>query len=212
MKARGLGIDLTHRCNLKCSFCWKFVETSQYEMTINQVEKFCYHFGYLKPQKLRVTGGEPLEHPQFKEIIPILLNTFPQIQLTTNGLLLDDTMFYERVRYVVTPYPANKEVGERFGNKVIIYPRPHGYYNRYHDPDLPEKTARKKHETCLYKQIRVIGDNVYDCCHAQTMERLGKCPPVHAKVEENWEHEFVNSDWWQECVHCFVGDGGEKLK
>ena len=34
----GLGIDLTHRCNLHCKFCWKFVENSEYEMSMEQVE------------------------------------------------------------------------------------------------------------------------------------------------------------------------------
>ena len=212
-KLRGLGIDLTHRCNLRCDFCWKFVEDSNYEMTMTQAERFCRYFGHLRPRKVRVTGGEPLTHPNFWEIICWLMNTFTfsAIQITTNGLLLDKSMFHNQIQYVVTPYLENEDIRIRFKDKITVFPRPQGYFDRNHDPDLSEKQAKKKHKNCLYKQIRVIGDNVYDCCHAQTMERKGKCPMVHAEVGEDWEQEFDKLDNWRECVHCFVGDGGKKI-
>lgn len=209
----GLGIDLTHRCNLRCTFCWKFVEISKYEMTLKQVKNFCRYFRHLRPVALRITGGEPLMHPNFKKIIHLLMDSFPfsTMQILTNGLLLNDSMFHERVRYVVTPYLENEEIRIRYKDKITVYPRPHGYFDRNHDPNLSEKQARVKHHDCLYKQIRVIGDSVYDCCHAQTMERFARCLPVHVKVGENWQQEFDKMDNWQECVHCFVGDGGKKI-
>lgn len=209
----GLGIDLTHRCNLNCHFCWKFVETSEYEMTMTQIEQFCKYFGHLRPRKLRIAGGEPLAHPEFKTAISMLSEAFffSALQIVTNGLLLDESMFSKRIQYIVTPYPVNEEIINHFKDKIIVFPRPKGYFDRNHDPDLSEERAKQKHKNCGYKQIRVIGDNVYDCCHAQTMERRGMCPPVHVKVGENWEQELEDSHNWQECVHCFVGDGGKKI-
>ena len=182
-------------------------------MSIRQVKNFCRYFRHLRPKKVRVTGGEPLMHPKFKEVILLLMDSFifSAIQITTNGLLLDESMFNNQIQYVVTPYIENEQARIQFKDKIIILPRPHGYFDRNHDPNLSEKAARERHQNCLYKQIRVIGDNVYDCCHAQTMERFGKCPPVHAKVGENWQQEFDKLDNWQECVHCFVGDGGKKI-
>lgn len=182
-------------------------------MTMDQVDNFCKYFGHLKPKKLRITGGEPLIHPLFIEVLYMLLNTFTDsiMQVTTNGILLKSSMFLDRVCYVITPYNENEDL--TYPGRVNIYPRPHGYYDRNHDPGLSDKQARRKHDNCLYKQIRVIGDNVYDCCHAETMERLRGCPPVHVRVGKNWEREFYDQDKdrWIECVHCFVGDGGRRV-
>lgn len=208
-KIIGLGIDLTHRCNLNCSFCWKFVKQSNYEMTLEQVDNFCKYFGHLKPKKLRITGGEPLMHPNFWEILKLLKDVFCDsiMQVTTNGLLLRDWMKIKRVSYIITPYPENEYLN------VKKFPRPNEYFDRDHDPDLSDERAKRIHKNCLYKQIRVIGDNVYDCCHAETMERLRDCPMVHVKVGKDWEKEFAEQDKnrWIECVHCFVGDGGKKI-
>lgn len=207
----GLGIDLTHRCNLNCDFCWKFVKQSDYEMTMQQVDNFCKYFGHLKPRLLRITGGEPLMHPQFMEILLKLRDVFSQsiMQVVTNAILLKQDMLMSHVRYVVTPYDANKNCFDNLGLKP--YPRPHGYYDRNHDPDLSDKRARAIHARCLYKQIRIIGDNIYDCCHAETMERLRGCQIVHTKVEKDWEEKFDSVERWPECIHCFVGDGGRKI-
>ena len=202
----GLGIDLTHRCNLRCPFCWKFVTRSDYEMTMEQVDNFCRYFGYLKPKKLRITGGEPLMHPQFKEVLMKLLKAFPEslMQVTTNGTLLKSSLFFDRVQYLITPYQENEDI--EYTGKVTIYPRPRGYYDRNYDPNLTERQAKNIHKNCVYKQIRVIGDNVYDCCHAETMERIKGCEPVHVKVGAGWEQEFTRKEpeRWIECVHCFA--------
>ncbi|GAF95734.1 unnamed protein product, partial [marine sediment metagenome] len=153
-------------------------------MTFEQAERFCEYFGHLTPNKVRITGGEPLMHPLFKEIIAMLIDTFTfsAMQITTNGLFLDESMFDNQIQFVVTPYLENEDIRMKFKDKITILPRPHGYFDRNHDPNLSEEAARKRHQKCLYKQIRIIGDNIYDCCHAQTMERQGKCPAVHAKV------------------------------
>lgn len=206
----GLGIDLTHRCNQRCSFCWKFVEQSNYEMTFEQVKRFCKYFGYLKPKKLRITGGEPLIHPRFFGVVDLLLEFFERLQVTTNGLLLTEEHFRPRVQYVVTPYTFNQDIIKRFKSKVLVYPRPNGLFDRNHDPDLSESRAKAKHKNCLYKQIRIIGNRVYDCCHAETMERLGRAEDVHIMVGEDINNLF-KKDNWKECVHCFVGDKGRKI-
>jgi organic radical activating enzyme len=205
-KTLGLGIDLTHRCNLNCSFYWKFVKQSTYEMTMAQLEDFCRYFAYLKPKKLRITGGEPLSHPQFKEMLLKLLKAFPDslMQVTTNGTLLKSSLMMDRVQYVITPYSENEALD--YPGKVTIHPRPFGYYDRDHDPNLTDRQAKKIHQTCLYKQIRVIGYNVYDCCHAETMERIKGCDPVHVRVGSGWGKEFNERSptWWGECTHCFA--------
>jgi organic radical activating enzyme len=175
-------------------------------MNMYQLDRFCEFFAHIKPKKLRITGGEPLMHPQFKFVMYKLRKVFPDslMQITTNGLLLKMN-FLPGVQYVITPYPENKDL--TYPGKVTIYPRPRGYFDRDHDPNLSERQARQIHKNCVYKQIRVIGDNVYDCCHAETMERIKSCDPVHVKVGPVWEKEFneKEKDRWIECVHCFAG-------
>lgn len=80
-------IEITNICNLNCSFCpitereKSFMHMEEFESTIAQVaplaDQVCLHL-----------MGEPLAHPNFKEIIELCEKYDAQIQLTTNGILL----------------------------------------------------------------------------------------------------------------------------
>lgn len=87
-----LEINLVDNCNLNwrvCTFfkylCKKYVEVEQFEQDLKKVtNKFnLYNF--------RLLGGEPLLHPDLKQIIEIARYYLPssRIVIVTNGLLLD---------------------------------------------------------------------------------------------------------------------------
>lgn len=81
-------LEISNICNLNCSFCpiterqKNYMELGDFEATLQKVapfaEQICLHL-----------MGEPLAHPKFGEIHKICEKYNTQIQLTTNGLLLN---------------------------------------------------------------------------------------------------------------------------
>ena len=204
-----LGFDMTHQCNLSCSFCWKFIDKATFDgITEKQIENFCKYLGHVETPYIRVVGGEPLMHPNFAGVISRLQKTFvsKDFLIVTNGILLTDALVnIPNTKYVVTLYPQNEHIARKFRGRVSITKRE--YYDRNHDPNLSEERAKQAHGKCGYRQLRMIGDNLYDCCHAETLERIGRSPSVHVKVAKNCDAVLLaKDDLWQECVHCFVGD------
>jgi len=91
---RYLRISLTEACNLRCIYCRPEEDTQPtvpslpYEQCI-QIVKLAARFGF---RKVRLTGGEPLLHPEIEKILRGI-TTLPGIEdvsLTTNGTLLRD--------------------------------------------------------------------------------------------------------------------------
>jgi len=82
-------IEISNVCDLNCSFCppvkreKKFISLSDFEKIVKQVapltEELCLHL-----------MGEPLIHPKFIEILKICEPFGTKIQLTTNGLKINE--------------------------------------------------------------------------------------------------------------------------
>ncbi len=81
-------LEISNICNLQCSFCpvvekdKKTMNLSEFEAILKQVaplaEIICLHL-----------MGEPLAHPRFVEILEICEKYNTQIELTTNGILIN---------------------------------------------------------------------------------------------------------------------------
>lgn len=87
MKFKKVYIEITNSCNLNCSFCnnnkrdKKFMTIEQFEHIINEIKPYTNYI-YLHVK------GEPLLHPNLKEILQICSNNKIQVNITTNGTLL----------------------------------------------------------------------------------------------------------------------------
>jgi len=83
---------LTEGCNLACRHCWlspKFDPSGDKYPTLS-VEMFEMAIQEAKPLGLtnvKLTGGEPLLHPQFKTLLEIIRNEDLALTIETNGLL-----------------------------------------------------------------------------------------------------------------------------
>lgn len=90
-----IGIPIVEHCNLNCKGCLHFCNKSQkeYYYNLNQLDNDLQRLHELFESVLviRVYGGEPLLHPQLKEIFEAIRNIFPncELQLLTNGMLLN---------------------------------------------------------------------------------------------------------------------------
>lgn len=84
-------IEITNICNLKCSFCPEgnraklFMKAENFRKIINQVKD------YTNLVALHVKG-EPLIHPELKEILQICEEANVQVNITTNGTLLEKNL------------------------------------------------------------------------------------------------------------------------
>jgi MoaA/NifB/PqqE/SkfB family radical SAM enzyme len=79
-----LRINITRACNLDCEYCYigRTNEFLDKTFIIKQVER--YH-----PEKVTLTGGEPLLHPQVLDILQYLIQQRIHVNMVTNGTLLN---------------------------------------------------------------------------------------------------------------------------
>ena len=103
--ARRAYIEVTARCNLNCAMCvrqvWRDAPGEMSWETFQTVVEGLRAF--LDPSGLSPSGrslrrvtfggfGEPLSHPRFPEMLALAAELEVGLTLTTNGLLLDETM------------------------------------------------------------------------------------------------------------------------
>jgi len=79
-------VELTEACNLKCKFCYNSQEPKYNEKILETLEVLASQ-GVMQ---VNLTGGEPLAHPQFFEILDRACELFPHVVLLTNGSLMND--------------------------------------------------------------------------------------------------------------------------
>ncbi len=89
--------ELTPCCNLNCRMCYVRQDYAQVQMQGGLIDaKQWLEWGRQAADQgmlfLLLTGGEPLTHPQFKEIYTGLKKLGLMISLNTNGTLIDNDM------------------------------------------------------------------------------------------------------------------------
>ena len=102
MKFKKIYIEITNSCNFDCSFCFKTTRSTKF-MSPNEfkfvVEKICPFTNYIYLHVL----GEPLLHPQLDEILSISETAGLNINISTNGALLErkkEILFKHAVRQI----------------------------------------------------------------------------------------------------------------
>lgn len=87
---RKIILQLTEKCNLHCKHC--FVSSTESGQTIpfDDVQKILSALRNSGIKKITVTGGEPLLHPQIKEIISLFSENDIETAICTNAVLAKD--------------------------------------------------------------------------------------------------------------------------
>lgn len=85
-----LRISVTKRCNLNCSYCGNKRNASINELTPEEIRIFTEVFSELGVNKVRLTGGEPLEREDICEIAEAVKSVpgINSLYITTNGIRL----------------------------------------------------------------------------------------------------------------------------
>lgn len=91
---QSFAIELTNRCNLECKYCYGNYKRSTGIFlnfdTITYLFKSMMENGVIT---IELTGGEPLLHPNFKEILILALKCFYRVNILSNGVLFTDEIF-----------------------------------------------------------------------------------------------------------------------
>ena len=97
---KDLRVSITDRCNLRCQYCLPeelfgpgFAFSPREEvLTYEEINQVVGAFLLLGIGKVRITGGEPLLRRDVSDLVRLLRQTGPNLDLamTTNGLRLDD--------------------------------------------------------------------------------------------------------------------------
>ncbi len=90
---RILTLAITGSCNLVCSHCWVGAgeATSHTHVPLKKVSRIMEEFAAIGGDGIRITGGEPLCHPHWLNIIQTARSLgFKTIILQTNAMLLRD--------------------------------------------------------------------------------------------------------------------------
>ncbi|HBA87032.1 MAG TPA: radical SAM protein [Geobacter sp.] len=88
-----LTVAVTEACNQRCAHCWKSAGTGEPACRIpaGTLCEILGEFRALGGEGVRFTGGEPLCHPQWLELLRFAVaEGFGAVSLQTNGVLLDE--------------------------------------------------------------------------------------------------------------------------
>lgn len=91
---RLLTLAMTNDCNLACSHCWVEAcpRTSPTLVSTSAIRRLLEEFAGMGGEGVRLTGGEPLLHPDWLEVLEFAaLLGFERVELQTNALLLDES-------------------------------------------------------------------------------------------------------------------------
>ena len=91
MKFKRIYIEITNQCNLTCDFC-ATSKRSKRLMSMDEFKLICEQIRFFTDYIYLHIQGEPLLHPQLKELLDIAHINHLKVQLVTNGTLIHSKM------------------------------------------------------------------------------------------------------------------------
>ena len=169
-----MGINITERCNFNCLHCYEAVDNEilREEMSLENCRKLLEEAASCGIQNIKITGGEPLMHPDFMEIVRcVYQNDMTVDRINTNGFFLTPELLDE-----------------------LRSLDPHILFNisydgaGYHD----WMRGRKGAEDDLLKKIRLLVDKGFQVRAAMTLNRVNRDAAAQTmnRMEELGVQEF----------------------
>jgi len=119
-------LELSRACNLRCIYCYASSgQALKNELTQEEIFKVLDQAAELGAQKIIVLGGgEPLMYPNLFEIIDYIISKGIQVDLFTNGTLIDnDTaqkLFRRNVSISMKMNSRNPEIQDELAGKKAL--------------------------------------------------------------------------------------------
>lgn len=87
-------IEITDACNARCIFCYRreneAVKGSM--LSLDVIKRLAGELREIGAFHVKLTGGEPLCHPDFVEIVKVIRDNNLSVKVVTNGILFNQTM------------------------------------------------------------------------------------------------------------------------
>ena len=96
---RYLLVNITNKCNLACRHCY-LQDAGKLEIDLDIFEKAVSQFETMGGLKLMISGGEPLIHSRFWDLMEILPSYELRVVILSNGTLIDRRTARKLSRYV----------------------------------------------------------------------------------------------------------------
>lgn len=234
-----LEIDITHMCTLRCHNCDRGISIApgdiKHNMELSQLKKFIIQSiaNKYQWQQIRIMGGEPTLHPNFKEIVK-LFNDYKEehnkdlkLIISTNGYAKETIL---KVEWVKENYPnieientSKKNNFQRDFNMIHIAPC-----------DIHDNEYKYKYNGCWTTEACAIGLNYsgFYCCavggaiarifnydigikniediNVENFEKMfgllcSKCGRYHEIKVDNSNIETILSPTWKSAINSYNG-------
>ena len=86
-------ISITSGCNMKCVYCHNEGNKVCSKLTIEQIEKIIEQSYDLGLEEVRLTGGDPLTHPDIIKICKMINSNGLKISINTNCILIEKLLY-----------------------------------------------------------------------------------------------------------------------
>ncbi len=83
---RSIRVYITEKCNADCPTCFNKDERSSASMSFEMFRQICDLFSENGIGHIKIMGGEPTLHPEFKDFVAYSQTKFAHIHLFTNGV------------------------------------------------------------------------------------------------------------------------------
>ena len=200
-------LNPTNRCNLNCSFCSCSERDKKLELTLDEIKEIFDKFSDLGCGAVTITGGgEPLLHPNIKEIVEAAIQCDIAVGLVTNGKIISDvpSSIFDMCTWVRISV-SNESPFDEFQTKFIdtklqdIETDWSFSYVVTQDPDINRIGQMIKFAN-LYKftHVRVVNDIFKPVCDLGSVRR----EIINATIDDNlviWQDRRLYSAGFSKC-------------
>lgn len=124
-----IGLNVTRRCNLQCSFCYYndllFVgKKATKELIYNidlPIEEAYQKLSNYNIGSIYICGGEPLTYPLLRTLVDWLIGRAEKIYISTNGILINEDWVDYIVRHDITLLVSVKDSSESAYNRLLSF-------------------------------------------------------------------------------------------
>ncbi len=210
-----LELSITEKCNLRCPYCSVgiFLSPPDRELSLERLKEISLLFKGTTFRAVRITGGEPMLHPEFENISASLRELFntKYTMLLTNGLLINKFLpslkYYSRV-LVSHHVGINDKIMNDLPSGLNIFIRRREEGNSVTDitcsPNKGNGLAASR-ECMATHIIKVSGDRLFPCCLLNglcTLRGISR-EKLSVPLTKNWKQDLENLNLPSLCEQCF---------
>lgn len=191
-------------------------------MTLEELERISRFFKPFEFDVIKLSGGEPTLHVQFREICDRLKELFParEYQLATNGCLLEKHLDKLGLFYTIelSHYPGKNDATFSRLSKLKV---PNSYLSTKNDytgmDDVNKESNLNKtgiFKSCKWTYIKkIVQSRIYPCCiiFGQSVRQGIDRDRVSVPIDEHWRDNLLKIDLEPYCRHCFVDVRTDKI-